>query len=88
MQTDYSVELGREDETLAFPFERFMAAITEKTKLIIMGSDRNWAFKVATVPNLMILLTLIRQRQAVEWQRSQERVADISQASVLERNLS
>lgn len=29
------------DETLAFPFERFLAAITEKTKLIIVASPNN-----------------------------------------------
>ena len=29
------------DETLAFPFERFMAAITEKTKLIMVASPNN-----------------------------------------------
>ncbi len=29
------------DETLEFPFERFMAAITEKTKLIIVASPNN-----------------------------------------------
>ena len=29
------------DETLAFPFERFMAAITEKTKLIIVATPNN-----------------------------------------------
>ncbi len=29
------------DETLAFPFERFMASITEKTKLIIVASPNN-----------------------------------------------
>lgn len=29
------------DETLAFPFERFMAAINEKTKLIIVASPNN-----------------------------------------------
>ena len=29
------------DETLAFPFERFLAAITERTKLIIVASPNN-----------------------------------------------
>ncbi len=29
------------DETMAFPFERFMAAITEKTKLIIVATPNN-----------------------------------------------
>jgi hypothetical protein len=27
-----------------------------------MGDGRNWAFNVATVPNLTILLAIIRQR--------------------------
>ena len=40
MMTPHLVKV-QTDETLEFPFERFMAAITERTKLIIVASPNN-----------------------------------------------
>ena len=43
------------DETLAFPFERFLAAITEKTKLIFVASPNNPTGAVASREQLLAI---------------------------------
>jgi histidinol-phosphate aminotransferase len=43
------------DQTLAFPFERFMAAINEKTKLIIVASPNNPTGTVAPREQLLAI---------------------------------
>ncbi len=43
------------DETLEFPFERFLAAITEKTKLIIIASPNNPTGAVVTREQLLAI---------------------------------
>ncbi len=43
------------DSTLAFPFERFMAAITERTKLIIVASPNNPTGAVVSREHLLAI---------------------------------
>jgi histidinol-phosphate aminotransferase len=43
------------DETLGFPFERFMAAISEKTKLIIVASPNNPTGSVVSREHLLAI---------------------------------
>lgn len=54
MMTSHLIKV-QADETLAFPFERFMEAITEKTKLIIVASPNNPTGAVVSREHLLAL---------------------------------
>ena len=54
MMTPHLVKV-QADETLAFPFERFMAAITERTKLIIVASPNNPTGTVVSRKHLLAI---------------------------------
>jgi histidinol-phosphate aminotransferase len=54
MMTPHLVKV-QADETLAFPFERFMQAITERTKLIMIASPNNPTGAVASREHLLAI---------------------------------
>ena len=56
------VKKVQSDASLEFPFERFMAAITERTKLIIVASPNNPTGAVVSREHLLAIARRLRRR--------------------------
>jgi hypothetical protein len=50
----------------SFAWNEIRCALLDRTKVKITGDNRNWTLDVAAVPNLTILLALIRQRSGCD----------------------